>query len=171
MTAALRPTGSVADSWCTRLSLVQTTAAALSREGLFSRSWPILGEWFDLPSVENDPRASNVHAMIRVALDDRLPLYARKAHTQCPRQQSIACTPVARAIQSAYKDLFVNRLQKLTTCCLTPSPSVNSVLKVRTLQTRVSCVAVIKLRLEASCRNGVPTLCPVFSGLQTGSCS
>ena len=48
---------------------------------------------------------------------------------------------------------------------------VSSVLKVRTLQTRIPCVAVTRLRLETSYCNGVPAFCPVFSGLQTGSCS
>jgi hypothetical protein len=33
------------------------------------------------------------------------------------------------------------------------------------------CRTPVKLRLEASRCNGVPTLCPLFSGLQTGSCS
>ena len=47
---------------------------------------------------------------------------------------------------------------------------VYSAPKVRTLQTRVPRVALTKLRLETSCRNGVPAFCPVFSGLQTGSC-
>lgn len=61
--------------------------------------------------------------------------------------------------------------QQPTTCCLVPSLSVNSTVKVRTLQTRVSCVAIVKLRLGASHRNSVPMLRPVFSGLQTGSCS
>lgn len=40
-----------------------------------------------------------------------------------------------------------------------------------TLQTRVSCVAIVKLRLGALHCNRVPAGCPLFSGLQTGSCS
>jgi hypothetical protein len=48
---------------------------------------------------------------------------------------------------------------------------VSSVLKVRTLQTRIPLVTIVRFRLETSRCNGVPALCPVFSGLQTGSCS
>jgi len=48
---------------------------------------------------------------------------------------------------------------------------VSSVLKVRTLQTRVPLVTIVRLRLETSRCNGVPAFCPVFSGLQTGSYS
>lgn len=48
---------------------------------------------------------------------------------------------------------------------------VSSVLKVRTLQTRVPLVVVARLRLETSYHDGVLVFCPVFSGLQTGSCS
>ena len=54
---------------------------------------------------------------------------------------------------------------------LTPSPPLCSVSKVRTLQTTVSFVAIVNRRLEALCRSGVSAGCPVFSGLQTGSCS
>ena len=42
---------------------------------------------------------------------------------------------------------------------------------MRTLQTRVSCVAIVNPRLETLRCNGVPAGCPVFSGLQTISCS
>jgi hypothetical protein len=42
---------------------------------------------------------------------------------------------------------------------------------VRTLRTRVPCVALARLRLETSYCNGVPVLCPVFSGRKPGSCS
>ena len=48
---------------------------------------------------------------------------------------------------------------------------VSSVLKVRTLPTRVPLVTIVRLRLETSHGNGVPAFCPVFSGLQTGSYS
>ncbi len=48
---------------------------------------------------------------------------------------------------------------------------VSSVLKVRTLPTRVPLVTIVRLRLETSHCNGVPAFCPVFSGLQTGSYS
>ena len=54
---------------------------------------------------------------------------------------------------------------------LTPSPPFCSVSKVRTLQTKVPYVAIVNIRLEALCRSGVSAGCPVFSGLQTGSCS
>ncbi len=48
---------------------------------------------------------------------------------------------------------------------------VSSVLKVRTLPTRVPLVTIVRFRLETSRCNGVPAFCPVFSGLQTGSYS
>jgi hypothetical protein len=54
---------------------------------------------------------------------------------------------------------------------LTPSPLFCGVSKVRTLQTKVPSVAIVNIRLEALCRSGVSAGCPVFSGLQTGSCS
>jgi hypothetical protein len=57
------------------------------------------------------------------------------------------------------------------TRCLTPCPSFGRVFQVRTLLARVPCVAVVRLRLGASRCTGVPALCPVFSGLQTGWCS
>jgi hypothetical protein len=48
---------------------------------------------------------------------------------------------------------------------------ISSVLKVRTLQTRVARVTLVRPRLETLHWNGVPALCPMFSGLQTGFCS
>jgi hypothetical protein len=49
----------------------------------------------------------NVHTAVRVASRRRPPLYARQVHTQYPRQQPIACTPVARAGWSQSIDRFV----------------------------------------------------------------
>jgi hypothetical protein len=114
-----------------------------------------------------DDRASDVHIAIRIADDLRLPLYAHKTQTQCPRRWLMAYTPIARAVWPSKKP-FHRPNSKTITQRLTPSPPVNRVSKVRTLQPRISCVAIVTPRLEALCRSGVPAGCPVFSGLQTG---
>jgi hypothetical protein len=105
-----------------------------------------------------------------MTVDRRLLLYARKAQTQCPRRWLMASTPLASAVWP-HRQPFHHAHQRVTTQRLTPSPPFASVSKVRTLQTKVSCVALVNPRLEALCRSGVPAGCPVFSGLQTGSCS
>ena len=117
-----------------------------------------------------DDRASDVHIVVRIAVDLRSLLYACQAQTQCPRRWLMACTPIARAVWPREKP-FHRPNSKAITQRLTPSPPVNRVSKVRTLQPRISCVAIVTPRLEALCRSGVPAGCPVFSGLQTGYCS
>jgi hypothetical protein len=124
---------------------------------------PIL---LSLPSKIDD-RASDVHIVVRIAVDLRRLLYARQAQTQCPRRWLMASTPVARAVWPIKKAVS-SPASKTITQRLTPSPPVNRMSKVRTLQTKISRVAIVNPRLEASCRSGVPTFCPVFSGLQTG---
>ena len=61
--------------------------------------------------LKTNHHASYVHTVVCITFDRRLLLYARKTQTQCPRYQPIAYTPIARAVQSAYKDLFVNRVE------------------------------------------------------------
>ena len=119
---------------------------------------------------KTNDRASDVHIAIRIAVDRRLLLDARKAQTQCPRRWLMASTPLARAVEAASKAVSSHARTAMTQR-LTPSPPFCSVSKVRTLQTRVPSVAVVNIRLEALCRSGVSAGCPVFSGLQTGSCS
>jgi len=119
---------------------------------------------------QTNDRASDVHIAIRIAVDRRLLLDARKAQTQCPRRWLMASTPRARAVWP-HRQPFHHANQSVITQRLTPSPPFDSVSKVRTLQTKVPCVALVNPRLEALCRSGVPAGCPVFSGLQTGSCS
>ena len=52
-----------------------------------------------LPSTGKiDDRASDVHIVVRIAVDLRSLLYARQAQTQCPRRWLMASTPVARAV-------------------------------------------------------------------------
>ena len=125
------------------------------------------------PSIcrgKTNDRASDVHIAIRIAVDRRLLLDARQAQTQCPRRWLMACTPLARAVEAASKAVSSHARTAITQR-LTPSPPFCSVSKVRTLQTKVPSVAVVNIRLEALCRSGVSAGCPVFSGLQTGSCS
>ena len=119
---------------------------------------------------KTNDRASDVHIAIRIAVDRRLLLDARKAQTQCPRRWLMASTPLARAVWP-HRQPFHHENQSVITQRLTPSPPFDSVSKVRTLQTKVPCVALVNPRLEALCRSGVPAGCPVFSGLQTGSYS
>ena len=45
-----------------------------------------------------DDRASDVHIVVRIAVDRRSLLYARQAQTQCPRRWLMAYTPIARAV-------------------------------------------------------------------------
>jgi len=45
-----------------------------------------------------DDRASDVHTVVRIAVDLRSLLYARQAQTQCPRRWLMASTPIARAV-------------------------------------------------------------------------
>jgi hypothetical protein len=82
----------------------------------------------------------------------------------------MAYTPIARAIQSTEEPFRLANRNKPTQT-LMPSPSFHSMSKVRTLQTEVSRVTIVRLRLGASPRDGVPGLIPVFPGLQTGSSS
>ncbi len=96
---------------------------------------------------ESDHRASYVHLVIRVTSDRRPPLYARKTQSQCPRHQPVAYTPIARAVQLDHRAFSSAASTRPITRCLTPSPSFSSVLKVWTLQTRVSFVALVRLRL------------------------
>src|SRR5205823_7542574 len=93
-----------------------------------------------------------------------------QAQTQCPRRWLLASTPIARAVEAASKAVSSHARTAITQR-LTPSPPFCSVSKVRTLQTKVPYVAIVNIRLEALCRSGVSAGCPVFSGLQTGSCS
>jgi hypothetical protein len=124
------------------------------------------------PSIcrgKTNDRASDVHIAIRIAVDRRLLLDARKAQTQCPRRWLMACTPLARAVKPHRKPFHRLREQRL--------PNVSHHLR------RLQCVQgedasnegflrrPSQPRLEALCRSGVPAGCPVFSGLQTGSCS
>ena len=102
--------------------------------------------------------------------DRRFLLYARKEQSQYPRVWPIAYTPIARAVRSG-KEPFRLANRNKPTQTLTPSPSFRSVSKVRTLHTEVSCVTLVRFRLEVSFRNGVPEFNPVFPGLQTGSSS
>ena len=123
------------------------------------------------PAPRNtEDHASDVHIPVRVTVDRRLLLDARKAQTQCPRRWLMAFTPLARAVWP-HRQPFHHENQSVITQRLTPSPPFDSVSKVRTLQTKVPSVAVVNIRLEALCRSGVPAGCPVFSGLQTGSYS
>ena len=119
---------------------------------------------------KTNDRASDVHIAIRIAVDRRLLLDARQAQTQCPRRWLMASTPIARAVEAASKAVSSHARTAITQR-LTPSPPFCSVSKVRTLQTKVPYVAIVNIRLEALCRSGVSAGCPVFSGLQTGSCS
>jgi len=116
---------------------------------------------------KTNDRASDVHITVWMTVDRRLLLYARKAQTQCPRCWLMASTPLASAVWP-HRQPFHHAKQHVITQRLTPSPPFDSVSKVRTLQTKVSCVALVNPRLEALCRSGVPAGCPVFSGLQTG---
>ena len=102
--------------------------------------------------------------------DRRSLLYARKVQSQYPRAWPMAYTPIARAIQSTEEPFRLANRNKPTQT-LMPSPSFHSMSKVRTLQTEVSRVTIVRLRLGASPRDGVPGLIPVFPGLQTGSSS
>lgn len=122
-------------------------------------------------SVKTNHHASYVHTVVCVAFDFSRTLYARKTQTQCPRYQPLIYTPIIRAVQSEWKDLFINRINSWFTWYLVPSPSFYSTSKVWALLTRVSCVAIVKFRLGALCCNGVPAFCPLFIGLQTGSYS
>src|SRR5919198_493757 len=125
------------------------------------------------PSIcrgKTNDRASDVHIALRSAVDRRLLLDARQAQTQCPRRWLMAFPPLARAVEAASKAVSSHARTAITQR-LTPSPPFCSVSKVRTLQTKVPSVAVVNIRLEALCRSGVSAGCPVFSGLQTGSCS
>ena len=119
---------------------------------------------------QTDDRASDVHIVIRITVDLRFLLYARKTQTQCPQRWLVVYTPVARAVWPNRKP-FHRSKGKAIIQRLTPSPSFNSVSKIRTLQTKVSCGTLVNPKLEALCRNGVPAGCPLFSGLQTGYCS
>lgn len=102
--------------------------------------------------------------------DLRFLLYAHKVQAQYPRIWPLTYTPIVRAVQSRRKP-FRFADQNKPTQILTPSPSVSSVSKVRTLQTEVPFVTIVRLRLEVSSRDGVPGFIPVFPGLQTGSSS
>src|SRR2546429_1938428 len=141
-----------------------------------SATWPFLQSQLTqsfLPSTcrgKTNDRASDVHIAIRIAVDRRLLLDARQAQTQCPRRWLLASTPIARAVEAASKAVSSHARTAITQR-LTPSPPFCSVSKVRTLQTKVPYVAIVNIRLEALCRSGVSAGCPVFSGLQTGSCS
>ena len=149
------------------LFLARTTTTALPRDGHISRSEP------SLPSLgrQASHRASYVHTAVRIVAGRRLPLYAHKAQTQCPRQQPMVYTPVTSAVWPASRGRFIEANENLNYLLPHPISVVSRVSKVRTLHTRVPCVAIASFRLGASRRNGVPTFCPVFSGLQTGSCS
>ena len=113
---------------------------------------------------KTNDRASDVHIAIRIAVDRRLLLDARQAQTQCPRRWLLASTPIARAVEAASKAVSSHARTAMTQR-LTPSPPFCSVSK------KVPSVAIVNIRLEALCRSGVSAGCPVFSGLQTGSCS
>ena len=102
--------------------------------------------------------------------DLRFLLYAHKVHTQYPRIWSMTYTPVARAIQSHEKPFQLANTNKLTQT-LMPSPSFRGMSKVRTLQTEIPCVTIVRFRLGASLCDGVSEFIPVFPGLQTGSSS
>jgi hypothetical protein len=104
------------------------------------------------------------------ASDLRSLLYARKVHSQYPRAWPMAYTPVARAVQSREKPFRLANRNKPTQT-LMPSPSFHSMSKVRALQTEISRVTIVRLRLGVSPRDGVPGLIPLFPGLQTGSSS
>ena len=118
--------------------------------------------------LKTNHHASYVHIVVCITFDLRLLLYARKTQTQCPQYQPIICTPIIRAVQSEYKDLFVNRVKGWVTWYLVPSPSFNSTSKVWALLTKVSYVVIVKSRLETLRCNRVPAFCPLFVGLQTG---
>ncbi len=62
-------------------------------------------------SEETDHRASYVHIAVRVAFRRRPPLYAREVHSQYPRQQPVASTPVASAVWPESKDLSLRRVK------------------------------------------------------------
>lgn len=128
-------------------------------------AFPVL----DRPDKAHD-HASDVHITVRIPVDRRPLLYARKAQTQCSRRWLMAYTPLASAVWP-HRQPFHPANQNGITQRLTPSPPFARVAKVRTLHTKVPCVAVVNPRLEALCRSGVPAGCPVFSRLQTGCCS
>jgi hypothetical protein len=110
--------------------------------------------------------ASRVHA-IDFTPDLRFLLYALKVHTQYPRIWSMAYTPIARAIQSRKEPFQLASRNKLTQI-LMPSPSFRGMSKVRTLQTEIPCVTIVRFRLGVSPCDGVSEFIPVFPGLQTG---
>ena len=82
----------------------------------------------------------------------------------------MAYTPIARAIQSHRKPFQLANANKLTQT-LMPSPSFRGMSKVRTLQTEIPCVTIVRFRLGVSLCDGVSEFIPVFPGLQTGSSS
>jgi len=102
--------------------------------------------------------------------DLRFLLYARKVQSQYPRIWSMTYTPIARAIQSRVEPFQLASRNKLIQI-LMPSPSFRGMSKVRTLQTEISCVTIVRFRLGISLCDGVSEIIPVFPGLQTGSSS
>ena len=85
-------------------------------------------------------------------------------------EKPLAYTPVARAIQSHEKPFQLASRSKLTQT-LMPSPSFRGMSKVRTLQTEISCVTIVRFRLGVSLCDGVSEFIPMFHGLQTDSFS
>ena len=64
-----------------------------------------------LPSTGKiDDRASDVHIVVRIAVDLRSLLYAHQAQTQCPQRWLMAYTPVARAVWPI-ESRFVARIE------------------------------------------------------------
>jgi len=67
-----------------------------------------------LPSTGKiDNRASDVHIVVRIAVDRRSLLYARQAQTQCPRRWLMAYTPVTRAVWPNQKPFHRPQLRRL----------------------------------------------------------